>query len=304
MRVRIFHNNNPRDAWIDGYVAGRDTVTEVSAYDTQPRDPEPLSFAFELLNVGHDPDFGQPPDDRALVYRARRNRSLCVGDVIAITDTDHEGGGPRWRFYAVSGQGFTAITEPIIAARAAHGTTPIDAAPHTEYRTEGGLRGADTSRRIASAVAGINPQPAITGEEFAAHAHQIASADSDFGDWLVAVGDAFAALSHSYPLDVGDRHWRTKYGWLDLSPTTAAQVALHEAPVAVLVAGQLACPVCGAADHLIERENASRVNELHVVDGAIVGSFGDADWDLEPRICCGQCDSTLRLPRAVQRREP
>lgn len=204
----------------------------------------------------------------------------------------------------MSGQGFAAITEPIIAARAAHGATPIDAAPHAEHRADGSLRGADTSHRFASTVPGINPQPAVTGAEFAARARQIAGEDTDFGDWLVAVGDAFAALSHSYPLDVGDRHWRTKYGWLDLSPATAAKVALHEAPVAVLVAGELTCPVCGAADHLIERENAARVNEFHVVDGAIVGVFGDEDWHLEPRICCGQCDSTLRLPRAVQRWEP
>jgi hypothetical protein len=43
-----------------------------------------LEATFHLFNVGDDPAFGTP-DTRAVQYRARRNRSLSVGDVISLT---------------------------------------------------------------------------------------------------------------------------------------------------------------------------------------------------------------------------
>ncbi|HEY0697395.1 MAG TPA: hypothetical protein VGD43_06255 [Micromonospora sp.] len=44
-----------------------------------------LSDVYRLFNVGHDPQFGTP-DPRAVVYRERGNRSLSVGDVVALNE--------------------------------------------------------------------------------------------------------------------------------------------------------------------------------------------------------------------------
>ena len=55
-------------------------------------------FVVMLLNVKEDPAFG-PPDPRAVDYRLCRNRSLSVGDIVAVDG----------RFYACEPSGWQAL---------------------------------------------------------------------------------------------------------------------------------------------------------------------------------------------------
>ena len=72
---------------------------------------------FELFNVGEDPAFG-PPHPRAVDYRRCGNRSLSVGDVVAVDG----------RFYACASTGWAALKDrPLIDQRRTHGTTPLPA---------------------------------------------------------------------------------------------------------------------------------------------------------------------------------
>jgi hypothetical protein len=130
--VRVFHNNNPRDGMMLGFqpapymVGGTEqpahTVTEVFSYPLLPDAPHPVQFAYDLCNVGDDPDFFQPPDPRAVEYRDRANRSLSVGDMVAV----HDEHGTRW--YAVADAGFDALDPaPVIDNAEQFGTTPVDA---------------------------------------------------------------------------------------------------------------------------------------------------------------------------------
>lgn len=131
--VRVFHNNNPRDGMVFGFqpatyqVGDTDqpahTVTEVFSYTALPEDPHPVQFAYDLCNVGDDPAFFDPPDPRAVEYRDRANRSLSVGDVVAVHDDE---GCTRW--YACPSLGFDALDQaPVIENAEQHGTTPVDA---------------------------------------------------------------------------------------------------------------------------------------------------------------------------------
>ncbi len=59
---------------------------------------------FELFNVGEDPAFG-PPHPRGVDYRRCGNRSLSVGDVVAVDG----------RFYACASTGWAALKDrPLI----------------------------------------------------------------------------------------------------------------------------------------------------------------------------------------------
>ncbi|MDT7785203.1 MAG: hypothetical protein QOF58_3622 [Pseudonocardiales bacterium] len=113
--IRVFHNNNLPTSMLDGYKS-RDTVTEVYLYVEDALDDHVLlGRAFDLFNIGHDPEFGVP-DERAVEYRDRGNRSLSVGDVVAIDD----------RFYTFDRVGRRRLEEqPTIRQRASHGTTPL-----------------------------------------------------------------------------------------------------------------------------------------------------------------------------------
>lgn len=130
--VRVFHNNNPRDGMVFGfqptsYQVGdteqpAHSVTEVFSYTARPDDPRPVQFAYDLCNIGDDPSCFDPPDPRAVEYRDRANRSLSVGDVIAV----HDEHGTRW--YAVAGAGFDALDQaPLIENAEQDGTTPVNA---------------------------------------------------------------------------------------------------------------------------------------------------------------------------------
>ena len=119
-RVRVFHNNEVPESFLRGYETGQ-TVTEVFAFDETNFDPkihDHLSLAehaFELLNIGDDPEFGTP-DQRAVDYRRRGNRSLSVGDVLAIDE----------RFLSCDRIGFRELDQPpAIQQLRQHGTTPL-----------------------------------------------------------------------------------------------------------------------------------------------------------------------------------
>lgn len=118
-RVRVFLNNAFGGSYLRGYQAGN-TVTEVFAYDETDLDAEidDLALAeraFELLNIGDDPSFGTP-DQRAVDYRGRGNRSLSVGDVIAIDE----------RFWSCDSVGWRELDEqPVIQQRWEHGIAPL-----------------------------------------------------------------------------------------------------------------------------------------------------------------------------------
>ncbi len=99
------------------------TVTEVFTYTALPDDPHPVQLAYDLCNIGDDPAFFDPPAPRAVEYRDRANRSLSVGDVVAVRDDEH---GIRW--YACASFGFDALDQaPVIENGEQHGTTPVDA---------------------------------------------------------------------------------------------------------------------------------------------------------------------------------
>ncbi|TVT27908.1 hypothetical protein FNH05_30680 [Amycolatopsis rhizosphaerae] len=116
-RIRVFHNVSPA-AMAFGFDHD-DRVVEVYAYDepavtVSTTDEEIAAKVFELFNVGAKAGFGTP-DHRALEYRDRRNRSLSVGDVIAIDG----------RYYACGSSGWTSISRPWLDTTPRHGTTPF-----------------------------------------------------------------------------------------------------------------------------------------------------------------------------------
>lgn len=128
MQVRAYHNVE-RDRFgrplgmLDGYQAARDRL--VLVYEANwPVTKEVRAGAahlavceklFTLLNVGDDPEFGEP-DATAVEYRGRGNRSLSVGDVVSIDG----------RFYTCASIGFEPIdVDPIIVEQTMHGTTPL-----------------------------------------------------------------------------------------------------------------------------------------------------------------------------------
>ncbi|MDU0293754.1 hypothetical protein [Saccharothrix longispora] len=113
--IRVFHNLNDR-ALLVGYQG--QPVAEVLAYREPPtsrsRDVDLVESAFQLCNVGDDPEFGQP-DPRAVRYRHRGNRSLSIGDIVAVDG----------RFYACQRIGWRRIPQPRQLNERRHGTTPL-----------------------------------------------------------------------------------------------------------------------------------------------------------------------------------
>lgn len=125
INMRVFHTNNPRDARFDP--PGTHPATEVYRYtvevselggfglaadlddDDTSNDLCVANHAWMLFNVGDDPEFGKP-DPRAVDYRKRGNRSLSIGDVVAV-----EG-----RFYQVTGNGWEPLPDRLLLDPAGH----------------------------------------------------------------------------------------------------------------------------------------------------------------------------------------
>lgn len=121
--VRAYHNigadiDGRHVAFLDGYQAGDPVVCVFTALAIGERYGSDLAACedmFRLLNIGHDPDMGTP-DLRAVDYRRRGNRSLSVGDVVAVDD----------RFYACAPVGFVPLASaPSVCVQTRYGTTPL-----------------------------------------------------------------------------------------------------------------------------------------------------------------------------------
>jgi hypothetical protein len=125
LTVHVFHNLGAFSGIRPSSYLPGDHVVEV--FQTTASSGTPMQVCedmFELLNVGDDPDFGTP-DPRAVAYRARRNRSLSIGDVVAVDGT----------FYACAPSGFIPIAPPYITTAGLPGSTPHtdpDLPPTTE----------------------------------------------------------------------------------------------------------------------------------------------------------------------------
>jgi hypothetical protein len=121
----VFHNvakdetGRPENFW--GYRPGQTLVkvaeVEVATEDTQAA----LERVYHLLNVGDDPTFGTP-DPQALTYRAAKNRSLSVGDVVVLDGVA----------FAVADFGFEQVSvHPAqVSDVAVYGSTPLGFAPY------------------------------------------------------------------------------------------------------------------------------------------------------------------------------
>lgn len=118
IHVQAFHNlassflgYHPGARVVRVFAADQPTTGDVAAV---------CDSVFMLLNIGDDPQYG-PPDPRAVEYRARGNRSLSIGDVIALScgpDADPD-------YYAISSAGFLPVQTPNIVTVAGHCTTPL-----------------------------------------------------------------------------------------------------------------------------------------------------------------------------------
>lgn len=120
--VQVFHNVTTDEqgrplGMLVGYQLGHEVVHVATlTLDLDTTDPQPaLNQTFELLNVGDDPDFHNPPHPQAVAYRQRRNRSLSVGDVAEVAGM----------FYSCESAGWKERPAPTIVTRTAYGTTPL-----------------------------------------------------------------------------------------------------------------------------------------------------------------------------------
>jgi hypothetical protein len=119
--VTIWHNVAQDEhqrplGMIDGYQPGH-PLTPVARFHTERASEDVLAEVFQLYNVGDDPDYGTP-DDRALAYRHRGNRSLSVGDVVQVNQ--------QW--WACAPFGWTHINPPPaeqLTGGTAYGSTRI-----------------------------------------------------------------------------------------------------------------------------------------------------------------------------------
>lgn len=110
----VFHNLDSR---FMGYETGNRLVPVFQHGFENDHVFDILNHIWWLLNVGDDPDLGGP-NPLATEYRARRNRSLSVGDVVKL--------GDEW--WVVADFGFETIETPAdsIVSETVHGTTPIE----------------------------------------------------------------------------------------------------------------------------------------------------------------------------------
>ncbi len=79
--VKVYLNTNERESFLRGYVPG-DPLRLAATWTTPQHNPgEELNRASRELNID------EPTTDWARQYRADRNRSLSVGDVVVFGET-------------------------------------------------------------------------------------------------------------------------------------------------------------------------------------------------------------------------
>lgn len=184
MRVRIFHNNHHGEAVCDGYRAEH-TVTEVYAYGSTTMRPELVcQQAWYLCHEAHHHGELVTPDPVAIGYRARQNRPLDTGDVIAVGD----------RFYAVAHIGWMPIREPLLDNRTLPGTTPIHSPIPEMSSTTTGVRLTADERHLRHVLEQERriPWTRLPDRGIAAAngliAHGLAAIDTS-GTWTLALPD-------------------------------------------------------------------------------------------------------------------
>lgn len=120
VEVRAYHNvatSFGRPIGVEGYVPGQPVVLVFATREPAADTLALCEALFELLNIGDDPQRVTAPDPRAVEYRARRNRSLSVGDVVS------QGCGDTTAYFAVTSTGFDRIDPPRIVRKTVPGTT-------------------------------------------------------------------------------------------------------------------------------------------------------------------------------------
>lgn len=120
------------------------------------RDPfEVCEELFELLNVGHDRDFGMP-DPRAVAYREKGYRSLSVGDIVQVGSVCYE----------VASVGFEIVPPPVGVPATMPGSVPwlprIARLLRSLIRLPNYLR---SHIAVPRSRLGVSPQPRRTGED-------------------------------------------------------------------------------------------------------------------------------------------
>ena len=124
LHMRVYHNV-ARDAagrplgMLDGYAPDHPVALVAELHLPTTGDDladvaSTLATVFHLFNVGDDPEFGTP-DPRAVDYRLRGNRSLSVGDVVALGD----------QHFACARISWDPIDPPRIEPISVPGTSPL-----------------------------------------------------------------------------------------------------------------------------------------------------------------------------------
>jgi hypothetical protein len=108
--VTVFHNTTESEHWL-GYRPGHRLVAVVS-YEDAGLDLDLCERAYRRFNEDLE-NLSGPDLEIARRYRTARNRSLSVGDVIAIKDAK----GVRW--YCCAMAGWTPIKAPMNEALSA-----------------------------------------------------------------------------------------------------------------------------------------------------------------------------------------
>lgn len=117
MHIRVFHTTNLRDARFEPTKEAIEVFQYVS--DCKATAQEYCEQAFTLFNVGHEPKIVGTPDTIAVAYRLRRNRSLSIGDLVAIGD-----GNGTYEVYELRGDtGWTRREEPELTETSIYGST-------------------------------------------------------------------------------------------------------------------------------------------------------------------------------------
>ena len=114
MKVTIFHNVQPEHRF-EGYRPG-DAIVRV--FETEaPDGQDPHITAEEMFTIGNAPEdyLSGRQLELATAYRARRLRSLSVGDVVAVGETP----------LAVARCGYTLVSGPVNETlNGDHGSVP------------------------------------------------------------------------------------------------------------------------------------------------------------------------------------
>lgn len=125
-RITVFHNiaadaQGRNIAMLEGYTPGHPLVPVLQWLDETDRlERSLLEVAFHELNVGEHSDI-------ATRYRLAKNRSLSVGDCVAISDVSARGTVQTVAFFACAPSGWDADFQPPFYVWASqYGTTALD----------------------------------------------------------------------------------------------------------------------------------------------------------------------------------